>query len=167
MKEFNSKYKSEPLGSYIIVIVIAVFIVFILSLSPIFNVWFNIIFLIGIGIYLVADYFIGTYIRVIKFDNQNNLLSIIFSGKNGKEREIITMPYDKINFIYEYENISKSMAVPILKIYSDKKIIAKLMEGTWEKSIIDNIIEEFKSCGIKGKVTRTKYSNTNDFEYIN
>jgi len=118
--------------------------------------------------FIVFNYFKGKYVNELIIDDVHKTITINSKRNNGSDIDPIKLELKDINFIYEYENLSKSVSVPVLKINKDKSLIVKLYsESDWEKEVISNLIEVLKDVGVKGKVTRIEKSFSDEFDNFN
>lgn len=168
MKKFNAKKSSVSLDTYLFTIGLGVLLTIISNVFVVTHLWINVILLLICPLWVLYDYFLGEFVWEIIIDKEHQCITILFKSNNGRRQREIKYPFAKIEFKFEYENISKSGRMPILSFYRGKVRIAKLfMNADWQESIIKDIIEELKVNGIKGKVAKTDIANTNDFEYFN
>ncbi len=168
MEKFHSKYhnKKYPLNGYLYTILIGVGIIFFINFIDKIGLIINLVLFSALLIYFLGDYLLTNYVDEIQIDKSS--ISIFKKSKSGSNLEKIEVEFSHTYFSFEYENTSKSATIKVLKIFYKEKILVSLNYGSdWSKKEIDNLIDRLKANGIKGKISKSEKSFSNEFEYFN
>lgn len=170
MKEFRARPvdKDSEIRSMYLSIVVSIIGLILANILRGFNIYVNLIAVILSGFAIYYVYFFNKEVVSACIINSESCLFLVKITR-GKESKEIIIPFDSMSFVYQYEQQSQYAASPVLSIYDNKRMIAKLIVNKilWDEVVVKDMIKELSVIGIKGKVTKTDQAGTDLFEYIN
>lgn len=120
MKEFYSIKKANSAAESIFFLFGIMILVGVMNASKTLSIWITItLFIIG-SLFIIIDYFQGEFPNVVRIDSRNQILQIGFTNNNGKGTRDVVLNYTDTYFIYEYEQMSRTSSMPVLKIFEGK-----------------------------------------------